>query len=219
MNVSISTQQSNPYQHVRNYWERSWSRENFSPGWMKEGIPPSLLQAVDSGWFSAGAKCLDIGCGHGAHSAWLAEQGFDVLGIDFADAAIAIAQARYPAVPGRLAFQVADACQDKMETPQYGALYDRGCLHGLLKTMYPAYAATVASWALPGAHFLLLYALDLGNKTDAEVHALYEQASVRLTALFAPFFEINRIESIHVERQSHFGDVPGMAIWMTRCAE
>jgi 2-polyprenyl-3-methyl-5-hydroxy-6-metoxy-1,4-benzoquinol methylase len=45
-------------------------------------IPQEVQDAVDSGWFSPGSSALDIGCGMGEIAAWLAQQGFNVLGID-----------------------------------------------------------------------------------------------------------------------------------------
>ncbi|MGI9395597.1 MAG: class I SAM-dependent methyltransferase [Boseongicola sp.] len=42
------------------------------------------------------AHCaLDVGCGSGVHSAFLAEQGLKVLGIDFSESAIAAAQSTH----------------------------------------------------------------------------------------------------------------------------
>ena len=51
-------------------------------------------------------RALDLGCGAGQNSNWLAENGWDVLGIDIAPSAIATA--RETAQPGAR-FEVADA--------------------------------------------------------------------------------------------------------------
>ena len=51
-------------------------------------------------------SALDIGCGEGQNSKWLAERGWTVLGVDIAHTAIALA--REDAPPG-VRFEVADA--------------------------------------------------------------------------------------------------------------
>lgn len=40
-----------------------------------------------------GAKVLDLACGHGRHMQWLGQQGFDCLGVDRDEQALATAQA------------------------------------------------------------------------------------------------------------------------------
>lgn len=58
--------------------------------------------ALGSGRLSA----LDVGCGSGVHSDFLAGHGFQVLGIDFSAAAIAAARETYPSAD--ITFRVAD---------------------------------------------------------------------------------------------------------------
>lgn len=53
----------------------------------------------------AGARVLDAGCAAGAHAAWLAERGCEVIAIEVSPAMIQAARARYADVA---AFQVAD---------------------------------------------------------------------------------------------------------------
>jgi SAM-dependent methyltransferase len=57
-----------------------------------------------------GASILDVGCGEGWTSLFLAESGYEVLGTDFAPAAIQIAQIRAArwSTQGRVRFAVAD---------------------------------------------------------------------------------------------------------------
>jgi SAM-dependent methyltransferase len=80
--------------------------------------PPALVDAVGPpGLFAAHAdavpvsgKALDLACGRGLGSVWLARRGLDVLGLDIS--AVAIDQARELArrsgVDGRCRFEVVD---------------------------------------------------------------------------------------------------------------
>ena len=72
------------------------------------GSPNPVLVAEIS-LLTAG-RALDIGCGEGADALWLAERGWQVLGVDLSDVAIdrAREEAASRQVPGRAEFQRAD---------------------------------------------------------------------------------------------------------------
>jgi len=73
-------------------------KENFEkvyekPGaiWTQEEPPEELKELVESGKINP-CKVLDIGCGEGFYSIYLASKGFDVLGIDISENAIKYAK-------------------------------------------------------------------------------------------------------------------------------
>ena len=97
-------------QKLHQLWERNWARDNFAPSWVISEIPKEVQDAVASEWFAPGTSLLDIGCGSGELAAWLAERGFNVLGVDFSESAIekARASAGRAQKPNQLLFKVAD---------------------------------------------------------------------------------------------------------------
>lgn len=74
-------------------------------------------------------KALDIGCGTGDNSIWLAQQNFQVNGTD--TSAFAIEKAREKASKANLqsSFIVVDFLKNKIEGAPFGFAFDRGCLH------------------------------------------------------------------------------------------
>jgi methyl halide transferase len=58
------------------------------------GRPSSELQRVLSQHAIQPCRALDIGCGTGSSSAWLAQQGFEVTGLDVASLAVEQAEER-----------------------------------------------------------------------------------------------------------------------------
>jgi 2-polyprenyl-3-methyl-5-hydroxy-6-metoxy-1,4-benzoquinol methylase len=122
----------------RQGWEGVWSQEGYSPYWKIKRIPKDIKDAVDSGWFPPGAGLLDIGCGSGEIAAWLAEQGFEVLGVDFAKAAINLAKSQHHEAPGSLEFKVMDICRGAHHPARFSALLGRGCFHHLPKRFLSA---------------------------------------------------------------------------------
>ncbi len=64
-----------------------------------------IAPLLDAGGVAAGRRVLDVACGPGYVAAAAAERGAAVVGIDFAEAAVAVARRQYPA----LAFHVGSA--------------------------------------------------------------------------------------------------------------
>lgn len=72
-------------------WEMAWKEGRW------QELSPALLIVVDYAEFLAktGAKrVLDLGCGAGRHLAYLASRGFQVVGLDVSDTALALCSSR-----------------------------------------------------------------------------------------------------------------------------
>ncbi len=74
-------------------------------------------------------KVLDIGCGTGDNSIWLAQKGFQVIGIDTSE--IALQKAKEKASKGNVEcdFMLVDFLNNKIEGAPFGFVFDRGCFH------------------------------------------------------------------------------------------
>ena len=72
------------------------------------GRPSSELQRVISQHAIQPCRALDLGCGTGTNCVWLAQQGFDVTGIDVAPLAIERAEERARAAGVNVQFVAAD---------------------------------------------------------------------------------------------------------------
>lgn len=109
-------------------WEQHY-RQGSTP-WDTEGADPFLVDTVRGGRVTVG-RALDIGCGRGTHALWLAAQGFDVLGIDVAPAAIEHARARAAATAGAGAvrFAVHDFLAAVPAGGPFDFVFDRGVFH------------------------------------------------------------------------------------------
>ena len=91
------------------------------------GIPDSkLVELFESGALPAG-RALDIGCGTGTNAIWLAQRGYDVLGIDLSPKAIERARAKLP-VDVRCRFEAMDFLAVRPPGP-FQLVFDRGCFH------------------------------------------------------------------------------------------
>ena len=81
--------------------------ENGTPAWVIGEPQPAIVELEQAGLIRG--KVLDPGCGPGEHTILLTALGYDVLGIDFAQAAIDQARANAAAKGVDARFEVADA--------------------------------------------------------------------------------------------------------------
>lgn len=207
-------------QQLQGLWEQNWQQADYQPSWLSDDIPQALTEAVAMQWFPPGARLLDIGCGSGELSAWLAARSYQVVGVDFSSSAIQRARNTYPEQGGTLSFQVADMCRDAPASPSCSALFDRGCLHGLPKLLYAAYARTVAAWALPNAHFLLLCGVNQGEQvSNVQEAQLRNEMCATLETIFSPYFVIHKQQPAIIQRRAPRKPAPGLALWMIRHEE
>jgi SAM-dependent methyltransferase len=196
----------------RSNWDRKWAREDFAPPWLGRGVAKEVVAAVEDGWFPAGARVLDIGCGQGEIAAWVAGRGFPALGIDIAPAAIERARKLHSSIAA-LDFQVVDICT-AAPSGTFGVLIDRGCLHQIQPALRALYARNVAGVCETGTRFILLMRA-FRNGVKFGDAAERDRIMSDITKVLGHWFTIDRAESTHLgdgDDQS----LPGMAFWMTR---
>lgn len=104
-------------------------------------------------------RAIDVGCGSGADSIYLAEQGFTVMGVDFSTVAIEKATAAAQFMDGDDApqFVVADLLtlpSIKIPGP-FDLLFDGGTIDDFPSAVRPRIAETLTSLARPGAVLIM----------------------------------------------------------------
>ena len=187
-------------------WNQDWTVESRRPvTQLSDVMPQDLVEAVQSGWVRPSSAVIDIGSGRGQISAWLAERGFRVLGVDVSPQATALARLHFSHLVGeRLEFRTLDACANAPAPGRFDWLVDRGCFHVIPELLHPRYVANLAVWAKPGAAFLLFCRIHRADKVPE---------------LFGPHFETIRVRPSPYSRSA--GPLPrvtvsGMTFWMLR---
>jgi SAM-dependent methyltransferase len=74
-------------------------------------------------------KALDIGCGTGDNSIWLAQKQFQVTGTDVSEIAIEKAKEKALKSNDKCTFLVVDFFKSRIEGAPFGFVFDRGCFH------------------------------------------------------------------------------------------
>jgi SAM-dependent methyltransferase len=120
------------------------------------GRPSPELQRVVSRNAIRPCRALELGCGTGTNSIWLAQQGFEVTGVDLAPLAVERAEQRALAAGVKAHFLVADVLQLPELDGAFAFFFDRGCYHAVRRDSPQQYAPAVAQKLAPGARGLVL---------------------------------------------------------------
>jgi SAM-dependent methyltransferase len=120
------------------------------------GQPSSELQRVLSRTAIQPCRVLEIGCGTGTNSVWLAQQGFEVTGIDLAPLAVEQAEKRASAAGVKVHFVLADVLNLPDLGGPFAFFFDRGCYHAVRRDAPEQYAPAVAGQLAAGGRGLIL---------------------------------------------------------------
>lgn len=120
------------------------------------GVPSAELQSVLKQHKVRPCRALEIGCGTGTNSVWLAQQGFDVTGVDVAPLAVERAKQRALDAGMSARFAVADVLQLPDLAGPFSFFFDRGCYHAVRRSAPNDYAPAVARQLVTGARGLIL---------------------------------------------------------------
>lgn len=125
------------------------------------GVRSELKELVESGRLAPepGDTAIDLGCGTGANTLFLAESGWDTLGVDFSPVAVdkAKTRAREAGGPENLRFVVSNLSAASIEggEQRFDFLLDFGTLDDLQEPHRTRMAQLITHVAAPGARFLL----------------------------------------------------------------
>jgi SAM-dependent methyltransferase len=123
--------------------------------WFSAKPYPCVTRAVEEKWWIRGSRILDIGCGAGTNSLYLAKAGFRVTGIDLAEGAIDAARTRAADAGLRVDFRVADALNLPFPEAHFGGAIDIGCFHAIPVELRRRYSKEVGRVVHPRRAFVL----------------------------------------------------------------
>ncbi len=142
-------------------------------------------------------KVLDIGCGTGDNCIWLAQNGFQVVGIDTSDEAIEKAKEKASKTKVECDFMIANFLKSKIQAAPFGFVLDRGCFHSFNSKDDRRQFAQNAANHLDNAGIWLTI---VGNADeDRQGPGPPQRTAGEIILAVEPYFEILLLQS------SHFG--------------
>lgn len=117
--------------------------------------PPALLaEALDSR--NEAGTALDVGCGAGTYSMYMARRGYRVMAVDFMPEAIELLRRESADSGLKVTATQADILVWAPHST-YDVVLDVGCLHSLGTDRHAIYKARLLSWLAPGGDFVLVH--------------------------------------------------------------
>ncbi len=131
------------------------------------GEPEPLLVEFVTSRGVAPARTLEIGAGTGTNAIWLAERGFDVLGVDVSSLAVEKANLKMKGRDLCCRFAALDFLASPVPGGLFHFVFDRGCFHVFDEPEERALFATrVAAALAPGGFWLSLIGSTEGPPRD-----------------------------------------------------
>ena len=155
------------------FWESRY-RDHTTP-WDAGKVPDALRDYTKR--IKSGSRILIPGCGSAYEAGYLAENGFDVLAIDFSPAAVELAKKNLSRFGDIV--RLADFFEFDYGKP-YEVIYERAFLCALPPRMWPQYAPRMAQLLRPGgelAGFFFVRETEKGppfGTTPEALHALLD---------------------------------------------
>jgi ubiquinone/menaquinone biosynthesis C-methylase UbiE len=165
-------------------WNNAYNSGEYKNHWHYSN-PSQELATLLAAVIVRKGSALDLGCGAGVETMFLAENGFRASGIDISDKAIELAKSSAKRRRLRIDFRTGTVLDLPYHDKEFVFLNDRGCLHNLELDEWTGYASEVARVAKPSAYFLLRGA------SDKESHGQFTCLTAkRLEKYFSDHFAI-----------------------------
>lgn len=142
-------------------------------------------------------KVLEVGCGTGDNSIWLAQNRFQVIGTDISDIAIERAKGKASKANVKCNFILVDFLKNKIEGTPFGFVFDRGFFHSFSsEDDLRRFAQNTAAHLEDSGLWLTI----VGNADeDRQGPGPPQRTAGDIVLAVEPFFEILSLQS------SHFG--------------
>jgi 2-polyprenyl-3-methyl-5-hydroxy-6-metoxy-1,4-benzoquinol methylase len=144
-------------EHNRQYWEGMYEMPLDELPWEIKEAPQELRAYVEANSVPGG-KALDAGCGTGNFSVYLARNGYQVVGVDYSEKALAIARENNKQQRLRITYIRADLTELAGALPdeRFDLILDYKVAHHLTAENLATYAAQCTAILKDGGRILLI---------------------------------------------------------------
>jgi len=180
--------------------------------WDSGLVDRELQDFVESGAL-APCRALELGCGTGTNSLYLAERGFTVTAVDFAAGAVEAARKRAADAGLSIDFVTGDVTNLTEVSDPFDLVFDRGCYHCVRRAGgFGGYLKTLERLTNPQAIGLIL----AGNPDAGEPGGPPKVTAAELCGDFERNFRIERLMAIRFEDAGHVDGPLGWRLQLIR---
>jgi SAM-dependent methyltransferase len=136
------------------YWQRRYAEG--TTGWDRGQSSPGLSWFVDRAKREGWRRILVPGCGRGHEVVALAEAGFDLTALDYAETAVELVRDRLRETGSQAVVIQTDVLEFDNEF-SFDAIYEQTCLCALHPIQWAAYERKLAQWLRPGGTLFAMF--------------------------------------------------------------
>jgi len=173
------------------HWLEAYRSGDHLKRWHYDHPSPELVSLVSCGLIKPGAQVLEVGCGAGTDSIYLAGAGVSVTGWDISQTAIDLAREAAREAGVRVTFQRVDIFSPMVPRTSVDAVIDRGCLHNIPLEQWSEFARRVHRFLHKGSG---LYFVRGSREAEVRQQIFTPLTPENLTRGFAVRFSWGRIE-------------------------
>lgn len=143
-------------EYIRKYYDSAYTDKKPSQHeWVSGTANPELVNLVFDEVIPRSSKILEVGCGIGSESTFLAVRGMDVTAIDISESAIQTAKGIADLYGAKVNWKVGNILTDELPASNYDVITDQGCFHHLSDDERNAYVKQITKSLKPGGMFIL----------------------------------------------------------------
>lgn len=135
-------------------WERLWRDEEIAKQWAERPPLPEVIEMADRLERDGRRRVLDIGCGMGRHTLYLAARGFDVTATDNAPTAIAACKKNLEEAGLRATLVECDMAELPFEDNSFDGVVASHVIHHTNRATLERIIALITRQLAPGGIFV-----------------------------------------------------------------
>lgn len=185
-------------------WDAPYRRDRM-PGWDVGRPCTYLVQAVEDKTFKPG-RAIVFGCGSGTNAIYLAQQGFEVTGVDVSPTALKVAAEKADKAGVEVEWMLADVAALPPLKP-YDLIFDRGCYHHVCQYDSPGFVESLRRLSKAGTRAMIL----AGSPADGGRGGPPRIKEETIRGDFSTLFDFEWLRHIHFESRNP--DARGPSAW------
>lgn len=195
------------------WWTNFYCDKDRAIPFFKNIPDENLISYFDLGFLKSG-KTLDIGCGNGRNSMYLAKRGFETYGVDFSETSIKWACETAKENLIKAQFSCESIFEFQQEIESFDFIYDGGCFHHIKPHRRSQYLNTVLKFLKQDGYFAMTCFNEKGgaNISDYDVYRDYSMngglgfSEFKLKKILEEYFEIIEFrEMIESDKEDIYG--------------
>ncbi len=144
-----------PTSKLTDFWDLAYREGDHLEHWESPHPPAELAMLIAAEILEPGMTVLDVGCGSGQETLFLAQCGCRAIGVDRSEEALKIARRRSEEAALAVEWRQGDALDLPLADNSVDAVIDRGCFHLVPPRSRPLFARQVDRVLRPGGTVIL----------------------------------------------------------------